>query len=106
MKRLENTLSQYCYVDSDRHYGTHAMAVRFGRLTVFYSYQTPIAFSMEGQSFVRENDWGPTTNGHMYKAVPGHSREDRLNGDEFLRMLHKAIQAVVAELFAANAELY
>lgn len=48
---------------------TSAVALDWGNVTLFYSYQTPVALWRSGFGLVvRENDWGPTTAKHMREA--------------------------------------
>lgn len=47
-------------------YGSHTLAVEVGGITVWFSYETPIAFKVPGQPvIVSENLWGPTTAKHI-----------------------------------------
>ncbi len=39
--------------------------VRVGSLTLYFSYQTVIAFNGSEGMVMRENDWGPTTGKHL-----------------------------------------
>ncbi len=76
----------YCYRGN---YGAHAIAVTVGNLQIWYSYQTPIAFSAPGYGQVaRRNDWGCTTGKHF--AALGIGRKERIDGETFEAMLHEA----------------
>lgn len=78
--------------------GSNGCSVTIGRLTIWYSYRTPIAFELGSQvRAVRQNDWGPTTGRHL-NAIDGGSKATRLPGDEFQRQLSDAIRAVGAEV--------
>ena len=51
--------------------GTRSKAVQIGNLTVYFSYQTPIAYSDSDEGLViRQNDWGPTTGHHLTSINP------------------------------------
>jgi hypothetical protein len=73
-------------------------------LTVFYSYQTPIAFidPQTGRCVARVNDWSTTTGGHISKADGGtkEAKARRLSGDDFERALKAAMQTVSAPAVA------
>jgi len=72
-------------------YGAHAIEIRFSRLRIFYSYQTPIAFFHPEFGLVaRKNDWGPTTARHLRAAVGDTVRESRLDGSLFEQKLAEA----------------
>ncbi len=81
------------YVEITHHTDRHA-------ITIAYSYATPIGFQASayanGRSFVRVNDWGPTTGRHLNEWHPNHSKHHRIPGDEFLRHLSDAMQATFA----------
>lgn len=53
-----------------RRYGAHTMAVEIPDLiTIWFSYETPIAFQVPNENQVfRDNDWGPTTGSHISMA--------------------------------------
>jgi len=62
--------------------------VDIGDLTIWYSYLTPIAFSVIGSELViRENEWKQTTGKHL-NSIDGGSAEAksrRMSGEEFKR---------------------
>lgn len=69
--------------------GTRSKGVRVGNLTLWFSYETCIAFELNGKRTVRENSWGPTT-GHHLASIDGGSKEAkkaRLNGPAFEKAL-------------------
>lgn len=48
--------------------GDNAFACKIGKITVYFSYQTPIAFSdsgVDGSTIASENVWGKTTGTHI-----------------------------------------
>lgn len=80
--------SSYCYSGN---YGAHAIKIHVGNLSIWYSYQTPIAFSASGYGFVaRRNDWSTTTGKHFSALPGGHDRKTRLDGATFEAMLNEA----------------
>ena len=61
--------------------------VNVGTVTVWFSYETPIAFEVYGQPrVVRENIWSTTTGKHL-NAIVGGGKERRVSSDEFNRAL-------------------
>lgn len=65
-------------------YGVHCMKVEVGRLTVWFSYETAIAFQVgDGPVYVSENDWGPTTGKHIRWVLRDSPRAAQLPRDEF-----------------------
>lgn len=65
--------------------GSNAVYVELGPLTVWFSYKTPIAFSLNGQLVVRRNDWSTTTGGHL-TAIDGGNKDSRVDGETFGRL--------------------
>ena len=59
--------------------------VEIGSLTIWFSYETTIAFQSFGQIFIRENDWGPTTGKHINYIDTDKKR--RLSSLQFERLL-------------------
>jgi len=65
-------------------------------MTIYFSYDTPIAFHDREHGFVvRRNDWGTTTGKHMKWIEPGfYSRyeryKNRVPGKIFMNMLQKS----------------
>ncbi len=79
-------------------YGAHSLVFHVGELTVYFSYQTPVAFRVYGNpAIVRENDWGPTTGKHL-NWIDGGSKESkaqRLSGEDFEQRLAELVAATV-----------
>lgn len=81
--------------------GTNNTVLFLGRLTLWFSYKTIIAFQLhEGigkkDLIVRTNDWGPTTGRHL-NAIDGGSKEaqeKRLPNDAFEDSLLFALRRV------------
>ena len=61
--------------------------VTIGNLTVWFSYETPIAYeSMHHPLRVCENVWGTATGQHL-NAIDGGDKASRLPREQFLTML-------------------
>ncbi len=74
-----NTYGNY----SSSNYGAHCLKIEMGPLTVWFSYQTPIAFQIIGQPLiVRQNDWGPTTGKHL-NAIDNGNKKSRVSAEAF-----------------------
>jgi hypothetical protein len=50
---------------SSNNYGAHSIAISLGNLTVWFSYDTIVAFMDGHGKVVSENVWGPTTGKHL-----------------------------------------
>lgn len=70
-------------------YGMHCLQIDLGCVTIWYSYDTPIAFRVKGDMVVRENSWGTTTGKHLNAICPDKSR--RISSDEFERQWAKQV---------------
>src|SRR5438045_3544996 len=76
---------------SSSNYGAHALQVRVGNATVYFSYETPVAFRIgSGPLVVRENDWSTTTGKHL-NAIDGGDKKSRVSGAKFERLYSEAI---------------
>jgi len=72
---------------SSNNYGAHSLAFQLGDVTVYFSYETPVAFSAPGHGLVvRKNDWGPTSGKHL-NWIDGGDHKNRLPGSEFEPLL-------------------
>jgi hypothetical protein len=61
----------------------NSLSVNVGPITVWFSYQTPVAFQVRGGlTVVRQNDWGPTTGKHL-NAIDGGCKSSRVSGEAF-----------------------
>lgn len=71
---------------SSSNYGAHCLCVQMPKVTVWFSYQTMVAFQVDGHArVVRENDWGPTTGKHL-NAIDGGCKRARVSSEEFERL--------------------
>ena len=74
---------------SSNNYGAHSLAFQLGAVTVYFSYETPVAFSAPGHGLVvRVNDWGTTSGKHL-NWIDGGDHKNRLPGSEFEPLLKK-----------------
>ena len=72
---------------SSNNYGAHSLAFQLGDVTVYFSYETPVAFSAPGHGLVvRKNDGGPTSGKHL-NWIDGGDHKNRLPGSEFEQLL-------------------
>lgn len=79
-------ISSYAKAKSSN-YGMNAIQLVIGELTLWFSYQTVVAFhTPERGRVVRENEWGPTTNKHL-NEIDGGDRASRYVGVQFEAML-------------------
>ena len=77
------TFETYC----DNTTAGNALRFDLGPITVWYSYKTPVAFALEGESpTVRRNEWGPTTGKHL-NAIDSGDKSSRIDGDTFEALL-------------------
>lgn len=75
------------------HYGAHAIKVELPWITVWFSYNTPIAFQASRFEYMvaRKNDWGPTTGKHIRWAKDGSGDIVTLPGEDFEKALAEAM---------------
>ena len=67
---------------SSSNYGAHCLRFCVGSLSVWYSYQTPIAFDHPSTgNVIRENDWSTTTGKHLNAIDP--DKKKRISGSDF-----------------------
>lgn len=68
--------------------------VTIGDLTIWFSYETPIAFRVIGQpTIVRQNVWSTTTGKHLNRIDGGDkiAKERRVDSETFNRLLAAAV---------------
>jgi len=81
------TFETYCKKTSPQ----NALVLTFQHVRIWYSYRTPVAFSVEGGPIVvRENDWKQTTGRHL-SAIDGGDKATRIPGEQFERRLAEII---------------
>lgn len=63
--------------------GSNFHMVDLGNVSVWFSYETPIAFKVDGQQrVVRENVWGTATGNHL-NWVDGGDKARRVSSEDF-----------------------
>ena len=75
---------------SSDNYGAHSIAMNIGNVTLWWSYDTVIAFSTGYPVVVSENNWGPTTGKHLNAINDDHST--RLPRGKFEKELTKCLK--------------
>lgn len=60
-----------------------------GLFTVYYSYATPVAFAVNGETTVSENVWSRTTGKHLTQ-IDGGDKKSRIPHKEFIEKLLNA----------------
>ncbi len=89
---MEIHLSNYGKTKSSRTARSHSLVVQLGKdLEVFFSYETPIAFAVNGCMVIRENDFSRTTGVHLNWVDP--NKDKRVKGEVFEELLDKAVLA-------------
>ena len=69
----------------------NALRVSVGAVDVYFSYRTPVAYSLDGAPpIVRRNEWGPTTGKHL-NAIDGGDKRARVDVDTFQTGLRAAL---------------
>ena len=78
------TIQKENYGDySSSNYGSHTQRIIVGNLSLWFSYNTCVAFCVSGRSTkVHENTWGPTTGKHL-NWIDGGDKKNRLSHEEF-----------------------
>jgi hypothetical protein len=77
---------------SSGNYSGHCTRLTLGDLTLYFSYKTVVGFDDGFQgTFVRENEWGPTTGKHL-NWLDGGDKKNRLPGEEFMKKLSEALE--------------
>jgi len=72
----------------------YATEVTIGPITVFFSYNTPVAFRVleTGCLVVRKNNWGSTTGRHLHD-IDGGNKADRVSGEQFEKLFVEAMKS-------------
>ena len=93
MKNNTNLPTIGTYGDySNSNYGAHCLCVSFpDNFTLYYSYETIIAFTTPGITCISENNWGPTTGKHLNCIDDDKSK--RLPRDEFEKQLARVLKS-------------
>ena len=92
------SLNKYNYGSySSDNYGANSICVQLGNKSIYYSYDTVVAFegyNSKGVRFgltVSENCLGPTTGQHL-NWIDGGRKDKRLSRDDFLRKLSEFLE--------------
>jgi hypothetical protein len=73
---------------------TDAKAVDIGPIRLYFSYETCVAFHLDGHVLqVCENVWSNTTGRHL-SVLDGGDKQSRLPYDEFQRQLAAAVESI------------
>lgn len=86
-----NDFRKWTYCDyMCNNYGAHAIAIKLGRRTIYYSYDTIIAFNgynSKNKYFncIVQNRWGCTTGKHLNAINP--NKNDRIDSETFEKLL-------------------
>lgn len=77
----------------ERGNGANAICLSIGDITLWFSYDTVIAFH-DGffSRKVRQNDWSNTTGKHL-NAIDGGDKKSRISGELFEQELEKLLKA-------------
>lgn len=67
-------------------YGANSLQVSIGALTLYFSYETIVAFRGADGLKVRQNDWSNTTGKHL-NWIDGGDKKNRLPGQQFEELL-------------------
>lgn len=90
-------VSSYGNYSSDN-YGAHCLCVEVGPITVWYSYQTPVAFQVgSADRVVRSNSWGPNTGKHL-NWIDNGDVESRVDGETFQRLWNEQVEPLMQEV--------
>lgn len=64
--------------------------VRFVNATLYFSYNTLIAYKLLDKPLrIRKNDWGPTTGGHLNTV--SKDKSIRMQSDNFIKLYKKEL---------------
>lgn len=84
------TISSYGQYSNDN-YGAHTLKVDLGEITLYYSYETIVAYEDDRDGLVcSTNIWGTTTGKHLNWIQSLKSK--RIDNVEFCEMLGRAIE--------------
>lgn len=73
-------------------YGVNSLSVSFPNgFTLYYSYETIIAYRGNNGLIVRQNSWSTTTGKHL-NWIDGGRKEDRIKGTQFEAVLNDELK--------------
>lgn len=78
---------------SSNNYGHHTRAMEFGPVRIYYSYDTIVAFQVDGNKrVVLKNYWSTTTGKHLnWIDGGGDKKKARVDQDTFDRMFDEQV---------------
>ena len=84
----------YCETYCENTTAANALRFDYGTASVWFSYETPVAFRTDRTGLVvRQNKWGPTTGKHL-NAIDGGDEEAksrRVDGPDFQALLEEVL---------------
>lgn len=84
-------ISSYGRYSSDN-YGLNTMEVKIGSLTLYYSYETIVAFrDYDLGLVVSTNIWSTTTGKHL-SWIDGGNKKNRLDHNDFVEKLNETLK--------------
>lgn len=83
------TIKSYYPYSSDN-YGANSLVHDFENLSLYYSYNTCIAYRENGELVIRENEWSTTTGKHLNAICSDKSI--RIDGTEFETKLAEVLK--------------
>ena len=79
------------YNYSSSNYGVNSLVFTIGKLKIWYSYKTVVAFQdWLDDVMCRENEWSKTTEKHLNAIEPDKSK--RVSGEHFEKQLKKILK--------------
>lgn len=86
--QLPKISSYYPY--SSGNYGANSLRLEFDKLTLYFSYETVIAFREGGELTIRKNDWSSTTGKHLNEI--NDNKKLRIDGEVFEQKLKEVLE--------------
>ncbi|MHC1625204.1 MAG: hypothetical protein ACXQS2_04330 [Methermicoccaceae archaeon] len=87
---------------SSYNYGLNTLYVKVGNLTLYFSYDTVVAFKHPDYGFVVcENVFSPTTGKHL-NWLDGGDKKGRVPYDKFKELLNEAMEKTFPEIFKSK----
>ena len=89
---METGISKRNYGEySSDNYGAHSQEINIGKVRLYFSYDTVVAFNDNGYNVVCENAWGTTTGKHL-NWIDSGNKKGRLPGVEFKQQLKEMLK--------------
>ena len=74
-----------------RNLASNFYELELGKVDIYFSYETPIAFRTNGKLVVSENAWGATTGKHL-NQIDGGDKKGRISREEFKSLLETTLE--------------